>query len=101
MTQPKTLTYEEQGYKNLVSAASMLEAFSKHGYRYTVEDIYFDFGLNWMYTAIVTHDRTKTGMLSSWQTLDPKQWEQIVEAESVEDLAEAVDAVRKGDYFHD
>lgn len=101
MTQPRQYTSYDQEYKNLKAAAAMLEAFSPNGYRYVVEDCYFDFGQNWMQTTIICHNPEEFGMLSSWQVVNPRQWEKVVEAQSLEEILEAVRNIQNGDYFRD
>ena len=46
-----------------------------------VEDCYFDFGQNWMWTTLIAHDTTKdpSNILSSWQALSPKDQEYVIE----------------------
>lgn len=51
-----------------------LEQLSRHGTRYTVEDIYFDLGQNWMYSAIVANSVSG----SSWQALCPRDYERVL-----------------------
>lgn len=46
-------------------------------YHMAVKDIYFDYGLNWLYTTLVVDDGT-----SSWQALNPRDYENIVTCDS-------------------
>ena len=52
----RVLMFEEQEYKNLQAVASMLTATSKNGYIYQVENVYLDFGQDWMWTTIVAYN---------------------------------------------
>lgn len=51
----------------------------------TLEEIYFDFGQNWMYTAPITYDRRKDKE-SSWQSLCPRDYEIITDCDSIGDM---------------
>ena len=55
-----------------------------------VEEIYFDFGQNWMYTALVTYDYDGK---SSWQTVGPRDYEIIINCTNEADL------FRYADYY--
>lgn len=91
----RTLEKNDQGYKNLKAVAAMLGAFSKHGAAYEVRDVYLDMGQDWMWTTIC-----RKGYMDC-QVLCPRDWRAIVLANTVEDLAEVVNVIRNGDYFHD
>jgi len=99
MAQPRTIGRSTQEYKNLMAAAKLLEAVSESGYRYEVENCYFDYGQDWMWTTIIAHNDKEEGVLSSWQAVNPKQWEQIIEAKNVGHIAYAVNEIRAGKYF--
>ena len=101
MTTERTYSRNDREWKNLNAVAKMLESVSKNGYRYEVEDCYFDFGQNWMYTTVICHNPNATGLLSSWQVGCPRDWENIVEAETIEDLAKVVETIRADKYFRD
>ena len=53
----------------------------------TVEDIYFDYGQNWWYTACITHDEKG----DSWQTFCPRDYEIIINCTNVTDMARYAD----------
>lgn len=92
----RTLKHSEQGYKNLVAVASILDALSPNGYHYEVEDTYLDFGQNWMWTTI-TRD-------SSWggcQVLCPRDWKLVVLATNADELLDAVKSIISDEYFGD
>ena len=91
----RTLEKNDQGYKNLKAVAAMLEAFSKHGAAYEVTDVYLDMGQDWMWTTIY-----RKGYMDC-QVLCPRDWRAIVLANTVEELAEVVNVIRNGDFFHD
>lgn len=83
-------------YKRFEAVAKMLSAFSKSGFDFKVEDVYLDYGQDWMWTTITTyHD--------SWnvQVLSPRQWMAIMTSETMDDLMEVIKDIRNGEYFKD
>lgn len=96
----RTFKRNDREWKNLNAVAKMLEALSENGYRYEVEDCYFDYGQNWMWTTIICH-KGGSGMLDSWQVGCPRDWENIVLATTADELAEVVKEIRAGKYFND
>jgi hypothetical protein len=92
----RILGRDEKAYKNMIAVAKILTAVSINDYEYKVEDVYFDFGQDWMWTTI-THDSKWGGV----QILNPRQWEKIVMAFTVEELFSAVEDIRSGKYFDD
>lgn len=56
-----------------------LEQLTTKGTRYTVEDIYFDLGQNWMYSAIVAHSTDGR----SWQALNPRDYERVILSDDI------------------
>lgn len=91
----RILKSEEQGYKNLVASAKIMEAFSTHDARYIVQDVYLDLGQDWMWTTICRRGHFEC------QVLSPRDWREIVLATSPEELAEAVRNVMNGKYYND
>ena len=55
-----------------------------------IKDIYFDHGQNWMYTAPVTYEFAKG---DSWQSVCPRDYEIIINCDSVADI------LRYADYY--
>ena len=96
MTTARTYSRNDREWKNLNAVAKMLEAQSKNGYRYEVEDCYFDYGQDWMFTTIICHGRN-----ASWQVGCPRDWSRIVEAESLEELTEVANTMRQSEFFGD
>lgn len=96
MATERVLKRSESAYKNMEAAARLLSAFSKNGYTYTVEDVYLDFGQDWMWTTI-----TRPSEWGGVQVLSPREWQEIVLADSPSALAEAVEGVMDGKYFGD
>jgi len=80
--------------KTLKLACYELERLSKHGTTYTVEDIYFDFGLNWKYSAIVANRPDGR----SWQALCPRDYERVLRST---DIASTCADIVTDKYFYD
>ena len=81
----KTFSPDSYEYSRLKLAAAMMTVKSPNGYVYRVENTYFDFGQDWMWTTICRD--------SEWggvQALSPRQHEDIIQAENIE---QAIDAV--------
>lgn len=91
----RVLTPDEKAYKNMQAVAKLLEAVSPNNARYVVTDVYFDFGQDWMWTTICRYDYREC------QVLCPRDWEAIVKAESITDLASIAVVIRADKYFTD
>ena len=91
----RTLNYGEREYKNLVAAAMIMEAFSKHDARYTVQTTYLDFGQDWKWTTICRKDYMEC------QVLCPRDWKKITSATTVQELCEAVQETMLDKYYSD
>ena len=65
--------------ERLEQGAKMLTIASPNGTVYTVEDIYFDFGQNWMWTTIIAN----TSKGDSYQALSPREQEDLLFSEDV------------------
>ena len=70
---------DSKEYKKLEQACKLFTAMSPNGSEYKLKNIYFDLGLNWMYTAIVTY--CKDG--ESFQALSPVEYEKILTTDDV------------------
>ena len=95
--QPKTLKVNSDGYKNLEMVAAMLEYESPNNTIYTVQDVYFDYGQNWMWTTITSIGDKWGGV----QVLNPREWEDIMLADSLEELVKIVRDIRSDKFFGD
>ena len=84
----RVLTRNEQAYKNLMAVAKLLEAKDKNGIMYEVQDCYLDFGAGTLQTTIIAHDPNESGVLASYQAINPIQWKDITNAETIEQLLE-------------
>ena len=93
--EPCTFKVYEQEYQNLIAVAAVLQATSKHKARYTVEDVYFDFGQNLFWTTVV-----REGWVGC-QVFSPKLWEEVCKAKTVNDLFNCVNEIKGGKYFDD
>ena len=97
----RVLMFEEQEYKNLQAVASMLTATSKNGYIYQVENVYLDFGQDWMWTTIVAYNLKDDSITGSWQVLSPAEWKDVVLADGAVELMNAVQEIKAGKWFKD
>lgn len=96
MAYERTLARSESAYKNISAVAAMLTAFSPNGYEYKVENVYLDFGQNWMWTTI-----TRESKWGGVQVLNPREWGEVTTADSPEALGKIVSAIMAGEYFND
>jgi len=95
MANPRTIVRHSREWWRLQAVASVLTATSPHEAEYVVENVYFDYGQDWMWTTICRRNYREC------QILSPRQWEQIITAETPAEIAEAVEAVRSDKYFGD
>ena len=94
-----TITTFEKGsypYEMLEKACAILTATSKNGTIYMVEDTYFDYGQNWMWTTIIAHN--PNSMFGSYQAINPRNQEEIIESD---DLLATIAEIKKDKYFND
>ena len=98
---PRTVKIGSDEERKLTAVAKMLKAVSPNNYDYEVENVYFDYGQNWMWTTIICHNYLETGTLSSWQAVSPRQWSNILEAETVNELCKVTNEIRDGKFFMD
>ena len=68
---------ESEEYNRLQNFADELNNDARFQANYTVEDLYFDYGQNWMWTTIIAHRQNERG--GGWQALTPKNQERVVE----------------------
>ena len=71
-------------HANLRKASAILTALSEKD----IEETYFDYGQNWMWTTIIAHDPRSS--FGSYQALCPRDHEKIVFADSPEDLLRVI-----------
>lgn len=95
MANPARVERGSREYKNLVAVAKMLEAVSPNEAEYVVEDVYFDYGQNWMWTTICRRG------FRDCQILNPREWGEILLADDVQELAYITKCIRDGKYFGD
>lgn len=86
-TQPKIIEKFTKEFDNLEKAVAILSK-KVQTINFEIKTIYFDYGLNWMWTTIVAYQK---GSNSSWQYLVPRDWVSIVTANNDEDIEKAVD----------
>ncbi len=91
----RTLDRKEIGYQKLQIVANELEQQSPNGLKYVVGDCYLDYGQSWMWTTIISRGEWE------YQVLNPKQWKDIMLADSFSELYKIVDEIRNGKFFLD
>ncbi len=84
--------------KKLRKLAHFLTAMSPNDYEYYVDDIYFDYGQNWMYTTVVCRGDGRWG---GWQALNPREQEAVFFAQSTSDLHKIAEEVLAGKFCPD
>ena len=84
-------------YTALEAAAKLLEVSSKKGMKYSVEDVYFDMGQDWMWTTVIAYESDG----DSWQALNPSEQALITDIGTVEAIFQAVESVRNDKYNPD
>ena len=92
----RTLEKGTREYAKLEAVASLLTATSKHGRKYVVEDTYLDYGQDWMWTTI-----TYEGEWCGVQILCPREWQEIMLADSIAELARIAEEIKNGKYHND
>lgn len=78
-------------YSNLRVIANYYTATSPYGCRYTVEDVYFDYGQDWMWTTIVCYKPNG----DDYQVLYPNEHEKIVLETDNTTLFKIADKIRE------
>ena len=85
----------EKDYKKLEMVAEMLQMMSPNNATYKVEDVYLDFGQDWMWTTICRYG------FRECQVLSPREWKEIMIAETPQELAKIAEEIRNDKYFGD
>lgn len=91
----RVINRTEKEYLKLELVAKSLEIDSPNNAKYIVEDVYLDFGQNWMWTTICRYGYMEC------QVLCPRDWENIMMAETAEELIDIVKDIRNGKFFGD
>lgn len=84
--QPCILQPNSAEKNNLEITAVMLTKFNKFNRTYTVEDVYFDFRQDWKWTTIIAHKSETGDCLVEYQAVNPKEWNDIISANTANDL---------------
>ena len=92
---PCIIKPDTDSHMRLKAVAELLTAVSPNKARYVVEDVYFDYGQRWMWTTICRRGYREC------QVLSPRDWEEILIAETIEDIAKATERVRDDKWFGD
>ena len=92
----RTYAPDTDEYARLKTASVVLTAVSPKHITYTVEDTYFDFGQDWMWTTIIAHD--PTSHFGSYQALCPRDYEKIL---LTDDMLTTLSEVRADKWWSD
>lgn len=84
----------EPEYIQLERAAEELTRTSPNGTRFTVKDVYFDFGQRWMWTTIIATRSAR----HHWQALCPRDYEKILYSS---DIPATVAEITSDKYWYD
>ena len=90
----RTFTHDTPEYKRLERAAKILTAASPRKFTYKVEETYFDFGQNWLWTTIICYRPDG----ESYQALYPADQEAILTSDN---LIAALAQISQGKYWLD
>ena len=76
------LPYSEEHDKLTIAAICMTHLNKNKNMKYRVEDTYFDYGQNWMYTTIIAHNLSEKpdSVLRTHQALSPREQKEILGA---------------------
>ena len=88
---PKVVERNSKEWRNLQAVAKLLEAESPNDAVYEVENVYFDFGQNWMWTTIVRY------RFKECQILNPRDWGDILLSSGIIELADVAERIRRRD----
>lgn len=88
---PDILKRDSESFDKLLQASELLSEKSPNKYKYSVGDTYLDFGSDYQWTTIIAYKPDG----SSYQALNPVQWEDIVNSKSDNELEKAVIDVLK------
>lgn len=95
ITTHKPNTEEHNKLEFVCDKLNILATFNRENRFYTVTDVYFDFGQDWMWTTIVCDYTTvlEDGRKydGSYQILCPNDYSKILEAESSKELDNIAD----------
>ena len=70
LPEPKLLPHGSEEFKRLLDARDKLVDMFENIKDIRVQDTYFDFGQNWMWTTLVAEENDG----DSWQMLSPREW---------------------------
>lgn len=91
----KVYEKDSKEYKALEAAAALMNVMSKtveKGIKFTVQDVYFDLGQDWMWTTISA--KNKDG--NTWQVLCPRDHELITDVGNIDAITQAIRQALRG-----
>ena len=84
----KIFPRDSEEYEKLDRVATFLTAMSPNKYYYYVGKTYFDYGQDWKWTTILAQKNDNGSYGDSYQALNPREQEEIILANSDEELEE-------------
>ena len=91
----RILSKSEIEYSKLEIVAKMLESKSPNKAQYVIEDVYLDYGANWVWSTIVRKGYREC------QVLSPRDWKSIVMCDSFTELEQIAEEIRNDKWFGD
>ena len=88
--QPKVLDSNSCEFYKLQKVAEIIEKKCNNTIKCVIEEVYFDYGQNWIWTTIVATRKTDG---SHWQMLYPPIWEEILMANHDSELEQIADSI--------
>lgn len=81
-------------YNKLNIACDELNKIANEKYKgafyFTIEETYFDYGQDWKWTTIIAHNTRKSGIMASWQALTPRDQEDILTDNYMQEVIDKV-----------
>lgn len=78
---------DSEEYKRLQKVCDLLNERTNENVKFTIEETHFDYGQNWKWTTIITKDLIDG---NSWQTLNPRQQEEIINGKNPDDIINTI-----------
>lgn len=91
----RVLLYGTSEFWKMRTTAELLNTFTTKNVEYTVEDTWLDYGAKWAWTTIIENNNEEDAIFPTCQILTPRQWKQIVSAETPSELATIAEEIIK------
>ena len=81
--------------------ARIMDSKTSNNFYFTVDDGFYDWGQGWKWTSVSSHNKSEemrgSTVLGSWWTLNPKQYETILDSNSFDELVNIADEILQRD----